>query len=270
MNGPDSSSPPDTRRRVAHDPSAGRPASGIAGARASWWSAPRTFLTSALITRVERDHREPDRDFRRRRVVVVLTLIAGGVLLGLSFAVRPADPLFYPLTFALAAVWALGGWISGPLHLGYAPTKGDRRRPVVVPILLGAAIVVIFVAGALIVREIPALHRLVESVLAHARQGSMALVAVITLVNGIAEEVFFRGGLYAAIGVRYPVVISTIVYTLVTLASGNVMLVFAAATLGFVLGLQRRASGGILAPILTHITWSMAMFFLLPPIFAAV
>ena len=39
---------------------------------------------------------------------------------------------------------------------------------------------------------------------------------------------------------------------------------FAAAVLGFVVALERRASGGILAPILTHITWSVTMAFTLP------
>jgi membrane protease YdiL (CAAX protease family) len=46
------------------------------------------------------------------------------------------------------------------------------------------------------------------------------------------------------------------------------VLVFAAALLGTVVGLERRASGGILAPILTHITWSLSMLLVLPPIFA--
>jgi membrane protease YdiL (CAAX protease family) len=44
------------------------------------------------------------------------------------------------------------------------------------------------------------------------------------------------------------------------------MLVFAALTLGALLGLQRRASGGVLAPMLTHLTWSTAMLFALPPL----
>jgi membrane protease YdiL (CAAX protease family) len=48
------------------------------------------------------------------------------------------------------------------------------------------------------------------------------------------------------------------------------VLVFAAAILGTVVALERRASGGILAPILTHITWSLSMLFVLPPIFAGV
>ena len=45
------------------------------------------------------------------------------------------------------------------------------------------------------------------------------------------------------------------------------MLAFAAAILGTVVGLQRRASGGILAPILTHVTWSLTMLLALPAIF---
>jgi membrane protease YdiL (CAAX protease family) len=37
--------------------------------------------------------------------------------------------------------------------------------------------------------------------------------------------------------------------------------------LGAICGLQRRATGGILAPILTHLTWSVAMLYALPAIF---
>ena len=61
--------------------------------------------------------------------------------------------------------------------------------------------------------------------------------------------------------------VTTVAYALATLATGNVMLTFAALLLGAVVGLQRRASGGILAPILTHCTWSVAMLFVLPAVF---
>ena len=40
------------------------------------------------------------------------------------------------------------------------------------------------------------------------------------------------------------------------------------STDGLVVGLQRRASGGVLAPILTHCTWSISMLFVLPLLFA--
>ena len=121
--------------------------------------------------------------------------------------------------------------------------------------------------GALVVREVPWLGSQVVHVLDFADQGSLPLLALITLVNGIAEELFFRGAVYAAT-TRHPVVVTTVAYTLATLATGNVMLAFAAVLLGTVVGLQRRASGGILAPILTHCTWSLTMLFALPLVFA--
>jgi len=65
----------------------------------------------------------------------------------------------------------------------------------------------------------------------------------------------------------HPVLWTTVAYVVATLATGNVMLAFAAVLLGLVVGLERRASGGVLAPILTHCTWSLAMLFALPLVF---
>jgi CAAX protease family protein len=106
----------------------------------------------------------------------------------------------------------------------------------------------------------------IENVLQHANQGAPAILLAVTVVNGIAEELFFRGAMYAAIP-KFQVVVTTIAYTVATLATGNVMLGFAAILLGAVVGLQRRATGGILAPILTHLTWSVTMLYALPAIF---
>lgn len=235
----------------------------------SWPRRVGHFVRPALWDRVERDHRQPDHEFRRRRVVVALTLVVGATLLGISLNVAPGSTVFYVLTFALAATWVVGGFASGPLHLGRIQYKGELRRPIIVPILLGLAVAALFIVGAVVVREIAPLREMTEDVLAFARYGSLPLVAVITLVNGIAEEIFFRGALFAAIGVWHPVAISTGVYALTTVATGNAMLVFAAVLLGLLLGLQRRASGGILGPILTHCTWSLTMLLVLPPVFAA-
>ena len=92
------------------------------------------------------------------------------------------------------------------------------------------------------------------------------LVTVITIVNGIAEELYFRGALYAAVGRRHAVAVTTIVYTLVTATSGIPLLVLAAALVGLVVAFQRRVTGGILGPAITHLTWSLGMLFLLPPV----
>ncbi len=228
----------------------------------------RGVLSSSLVDKVERDHVQPDHEFRRRRLVVAVVLVVGAVLLAVSLAVEPGDPSFYPLTLSVALTWVVGGLLSGPLHLGQTPWRGSLRRPVLVPIAMGLVAGVVFVAGALVVRQIPPLAGYVDDVLAHAEQGYLPLIAAVTLINGVAEEVFFRGGLFAAIGRRRPVLISTLVYAVATVATANPMLVFAALVLGCLLGLQRRASGGVLGPILTHITWSSAMLFMLPPLFA--
>jgi CAAX protease family protein len=45
------------------------------------------------------------------------------------------------------------------------------------------------------------------------------------------------------------------------------MLGFAAIILGAVCALERRASGGVLAPILTHFAWGLIMVLVLPPLF---
>jgi membrane protease YdiL (CAAX protease family) len=226
-------------------------------------------LRPALIDKVERDHRQSDREFLRRRIVVGITLAIGATLLGISLNVPPDSAIFYPLTIGLAATWVIGGFASGPLHLGRINFRGELRRPIITPILLGLALAAVFILGAVVVRNIEPLRNITENVLAFARYGSLPLVAIITLMNGIAEEIFFRGALFAAIGIWHPVAISTVIYTLTTVATGNVMLVFSAALLGVLLGLQRRASGGILGPILTHCTWSMTMLLVLPPVFAA-
>ena len=235
--------------------------------RPRWTSHAAKVVRPVLVDRVQRDHRQSDAEFRRRRIVVAATLVVGATLLGLSFSTAPGEPAFYPLTIGLAATWMLGSLISGPLHLGHIEFRGMLRRPILEPIAVGLLLAGVFVLGALVFREVPFLTGLTEDVIGYARYGILPVVVIITIMNGIAEELFFRGALFAGIGVRHPVTISTILYTLATVGSGNLVLVFAAALIGTVVGLERRASGGVLGPILTHITWSTAMLFLLPLIF---
>jgi CAAX protease family protein len=234
----------------------------------SWPDRVRGFVRRALLEEVPRQHAEPDETFRRRRVVVVITLAVGAALLGLSLGADADGGTFYWLTAALALTWTLGGVLSGPLHFGRISVGDQLRRPLLTPLVVGLAAAAVFVVGALIIREVAPLRTLTDDVLEHARRESLALILMIAVLNAIAEEVFFRGALFAAIGRRRRVTGSTIVYAVTTLATANPMLVFSAAGLGTVLGLQRRASGGILAPIITHVTWSTVMVFALPPLFS--
>ena len=221
-----------------------------------------------LFDKVPRHHRQDPRPFLIRRVVTAVFVVIGAGVLAWSLAIEPGSSKFYLATLLLAGTWAVGAFASGPLYLGRisTPSRDDLRRPVAGAILLGLVLAGVFVLGALVVHQIPTLDRQVASVLAHASAGVTPILVLITVVNGIAEELFFRGALYAAIP-RHPVLVSTLAYTVATLATGNPMLGFAAILLGVVVGLERRASGGVLAPVLTHVTWSTAMLFLLPLIF---
>lgn len=228
------------------------------------------FARAALLAPVERDHSESDEAFRRRRVVAALTLVVGACVLAWALRITPGDSLFYVATLALALVWVLGAFASGRLHLGRAHRRdGGSSRAVVQSLTLGLLLLAIFLVGAVAVARIPVLREPVDRLLAHAAYGSLSVVAVITAVNGVAEELYFRGALYAAIGRRRAVTISTLVYTLVTAAAGIPLLVLAAALLGVVTGLQRRVTGGILGPVVTHLTWSLGMLFLLPVVLDA-
>ncbi len=228
----------------------------------------RAFFRAALVDPVPRDHTEPDWAFRRRRVVVVVTLLVGAAVLAWALRIEPGNPLFYVATLTLAAVWAVGALVSGPLHLGRAHTRhGDgQSRAVVQSLALGGMLLVLFLLGAVLVAQVPFLRDPVQALLDHAEYGSLAVVALITVVNGVAEELYFRGALYAGVGRRHAVAVTTVVYALATAASGIPLLVLAAAVVGLVVGLQRRVTGGILGPIVTHLTWSLGMLFLLPPV----
>lgn len=227
----------------------------------------RTFIRRSLWDVVPRDQRDSEAAFRRRQVVAAIVVLVGAGVLGWSLRLEPGGNLFYVAAVVLAGVWAAGAFLSGRLHLGRISGGTEVFvRPILAPVLLGLLMVGIFVLGALVVREIPPLADYVSSVLAYADEGSLTALAIITFFNGIAEELFFRGAMYAAIP-RHPVLWTTLAYVVATLATGNVMLGFAAVLLGAVCGLERRASGGILAPILTHITWSLSMLFLLPLLF---
>ena len=78
---------------------------------------------------------------------------------------------------------------------------------------------------------------------------------------------YFRGALFDAVGDRHTVAASTAVYMLATAATRNPALVLASGAMGALFGMQRRASGAVQAPIVTHLTWSSLMLRYLPPLF---
>ncbi len=213
------------------------------------------------------DHEESEQVVRRRRRVVAGVSVAGAGLLGVSLSTRPGSRQFYGATLSVAAVWTLGGLLSGPLHLGWIQARDHHlRRPVVTPVLTGVGAFGFFYGCALVARQVPVLDKAIGRVLLFAEEGQGPLVLLTTLANGLGEEVFFRGALYAALE-HHPVSASTAVYALATTTTRNPALVLAASVMGSLFALQRRASGGLQAPVLTHLTWSTLMVRYLPPLF---
>lgn len=222
---------------------------------------------SRAITNVAVAHHEQPALVRRRRVVVGLMLVVGAAVLGLSMRRQPGELTFYWLTLTLAAVWAGGALFSGPLHLGGICWRGRNQRPVITGTTIGLLLGGVFVLGGLVAKQIPPVSAPIIRVLQFASHGSLLVVVVIAVVNSIAEEMFFRGAIYTALGRCYPVIVSTIVYISAIMASGNLMLGFAAIILGTVCAWERRSTGGVLAPILTHLVWALMMVLVLPPLF---
>jgi membrane protease YdiL (CAAX protease family) len=222
-------------------------------------------LTQPLRHVVPVVHTEPPAVIARRQRVVAVVTAAGAGLLGTSLSTQPGSRRFYASTLAVAGVWVGGGAASGPLHRGWIEGRdGDLRRPVLVPVATGVAAFAFFAGAATVASRIPVLDRAIGDVLAFAEQGTDRWVLATTLANGVGEEVFFRGALYSALAGHHPVVTSTAVYTCATVTTRNPALVLAAALMGTLFALQRRASRGLQAPMLTHLTWSTLMVRLFP------
>ena len=111
------------------------------------------------------------------------------------------------------------------------------------------------------------LKQSIRGALVYEVRGSTRMVALIAAVNAIAEEMFFRGAMWSVVQERRPILATTLAYMAATVATGNLALVLAAGATGLLFGHQRRATGGIVAPTVSHLTWSVLMLRYLPPLF---
>jgi membrane protease YdiL (CAAX protease family) len=183
--------------------------------------------------------------------------LGAAALLRFTFAAKAGSARFYLLTTGLAGTWTAAALSTGPI-----PWRGDvwRERPgggaralVVVPVVTGAATFAVFYGAARVARRHRALHRAIASVLGYAHAGSTPLVMLIASGSGVAEELFFRGALWSG---PHPLRTTTLAYAASTAAITSV-----------IFGWQRDATGGVLAPAVTHITWSVLMLRYLTPLF---
>ena len=158
--------------------------------------------------------------------------------------------------------WIVGSVASGPIPFG---THASSRTAVVLPALgLGLAAFLGFLGADLVGQHLPLVSPALHTILATADAGPPLLVLAVALLNGLGEEFFFRGALFSALGSHHPVAGSTVVYVAVTAATANLALVVAAATMGTLFSLQRKRTGAIVAPTVTHLCWTTLMLLALP------
>lgn len=204
---------------------------------------------------------------RRNRGIAAATAVTGAILLYLGVQVDPGDASFYAFTVALAVVWVIGSLLTARSRTFGSVREGRAVHDIALGAAGGVALLVVFLLGAALVARIAFLAEPVEELLAHARVGALPIVAAITVLNGVTEEIFFRGALHESLGGTRTrrLLGTTLIYTLVTAASGIPLLALAAATMGVLAELLRQRTGSLLAPITAHLTWSMGMLFLLQP-----
>lgn len=202
----------------------------------------------------------------RRGPVLAATGIGAAGLLGASLTTRPGSGTFYVLTMGLAGTWAVGALSGGPVPLA---RPGDRRsgRRAALAVLTGGGAFGLFYGAARLARHVPPLSNAIGSVLGYADSGSTPLVLLTACTSAVAEELFFRGALWSAVHRSRPLATTTLAYAATTAATRNPALVLAGTATSVLFGLQRRASGGILVPAITHVTWSVLMLRYLPPLF---
>jgi uncharacterized protein len=194
--------------------------------------------------------------------------LAAAALLRSAFATRAGSARFYLLTISLAGTWTAGALGPGPIPWrgdGWSTRPGSAARAlIVVPVVAGAATFALFYGAARAARRHRTLRRPIASALGYADAGSTPLVVLIASGSAVAEELFFRGALWS--GSR-PLRTTTLAYAASTAATGNPALVLAGLITSVIFGWQRAATGGVLAPAVTHVTWSVLMLRYLPPLF---
>ena len=187
--------------------------------------------------------------------------------LGFALRIQPGDPMFYVATSGWPGL-GTGALASGPLHLGRAHTRAGGQTPVPSssPSPWALCCSPCSSLGALVVARIPVLR---DPVRAPARPRPPRVApagAVLTASTGSPRSCTSAAPCTPRSARRHAVAITTVVYALTTAGAGIPLLVLAAGLLGLLTALQRRVTGGILGPVITHLTWSLGMLFLLPAV----
>jgi uncharacterized protein len=141
-----------------------------------------------------------------------------------------------------------------PRVIGHLLTRPRWELDVAVGVGSGLALYVVFWIGEqLLVIVLPALAAEVVDLYAVRGETKPAYVPLILLIAAPAEELFFRGLVQQRAGVA----VALVVYGAVHLWERKVILVVAALVGGAYWGALLSLTGGLVAPIVSHLVWAL-------------
>jgi membrane protease YdiL (CAAX protease family) len=144
-----------------------------------------------------------------------------------------------------------------------------RWRAIGIGLAVGVAMTVLtYPAFRLAAAAFPSLEGHVQSLYSGARSTTLprALAWVVSVI--VAEELLFRGALPDTLSRYVPersaYAISLVVYMLAQLGTGSLIVTSMAAVCGAIWTLERRLSGSLLAPLISHLLWTPCVILLYP------
>jgi membrane protease YdiL (CAAX protease family) len=208
-----------------------------------------------------------------RRGSALIFAAATAALFVPLFALRRLGPLdfWWWMSLNVALLVALGT----ALDRGYLPALRDdlrtrRARKIALGVLSAAALYAVFWAGNEISRRLlPFAGPGIESVYG-LKSGAprMQIVLLLALWIGPGEELVWRAWLQRraveGLGARRGLLAAAALYALVHAASGNPMLVLAAAVCGLFWGVIYLKTRSVLLVAVSHTLWDLAVFILVP------
>ncbi|HEX6675688.1 MAG TPA: type II CAAX endopeptidase family protein [Actinomycetes bacterium] len=173
-----------------------------------------------------------------------------------------------PLWPAMVALAVVAWWVAW--HPDLEALLRPTRRLVAIGLASGLVLYAVFAVGALAVHATPLWPR-VEQVAVLVRTAAPGPVAalLILFVTSPAEEVLWRGAVFGRLARRLgpgwrPVAGTTLLYALFVALAGNLTLPLAACACGAVWARQRQVTGSLVPSVVSHATWALATFLLLP------